>query len=110
MYQIQGISKLHPFAVYSNMGVAATTLTTPVVKYRINGGTVTTLDDPTISAYSADMKTFLITIPAELAVNAYDSLEIYISATEGDAHLLIDVALDLNKLIRKMQYKTKIFM
>jgi len=106
MYQIQGTTKLHPFAAYSNMGVEATVLTTPVCKYRINGGTVTTFT-PTIT-YTASMKTFLITIPATLAVNAYDSIEVYISAAEGEAHLLIDVATDMASLIYKLKNKSKV--
>ena len=106
MYQIQGTTKLHPFAAYSNLGVPAIALTTPVCKYRINGGSVVTFT-PTISAYNASMKTFLITIPSTLAINAYDSIEVYISAAEGEAHLLIDVATDMAGLIYKLKNKSK---
>jgi len=107
MFQIQNTTKLHPFAAYSNIGAAATTLTTPSVKYRINGGAVVELEDPVIDEYDEDMGTFLITIPATLAVTAYDSVEVYIHATEGDAHLLIDIAPDYSAMIYKLRNKSK---
>jgi len=106
MYQIQGATKIHPFAAYAGNGTKATALTTPVCKYRINGGTVTTFE-PTISEYNEDMGTFLITIDKSLAVNAYDSIEVYILAAEGEAHLLIDVAADMAGLIYKLKNKSK---
>jgi len=107
MYQIQNTTKLHPFAAYASLGNAVETLTSPVVKYRINGGAVVELEDPVIGEYNEDMGTFLITIPATLAVTAYDSVEVYINAEEGDAHLLIDIAPDYSAMIYKLKNKSK---
>ena len=53
------------------------------------------------------MGTFLITIPATLAVTAYDSVEVYINAAEGDAHLLIDIAPNYSAMIYKLRNKSK---
>jgi hypothetical protein len=92
MYQIIGTQKIHPFAAINmTTGEQVTTLTTPVCSYRINGGSVVTPYAFTISAYNATMKTFSITVPIALAANAYDSIEISIVASEGEAHLIIDV-------------------
>jgi hypothetical protein len=95
MFQIVGTQKIHPFAaVNMSTNAQATTLTNPVCSYRINGGSVVTPYAFTISAYNSTMKTFSITVPAALATVAYNSIEISIVASEGEAHLLIDVVPD----------------
>jgi len=91
MDQIVGTSKIHTFRAYDNLGAEVTTLTDPVVKYRVNGGEKTTLSTPTISAYDSDMRDFLLTVPDTLAVNPYNTISISVTATEGTADLLIDV-------------------
>jgi len=91
MNQIVGTSKKHTFKAYDTLGAEVTTLTDPVVKYRIDGGDKTTLSTPTISAYDSDMRDFLITVPDTLAANPYVTISLSITATEGAADILIDV-------------------
>lgn len=96
MDQIVGTSKHHAFAAINmSTGAEATMLTNPVCKYRILGaavGAITTFAF-TISGYS-EMETFEILVPNTLATTIGESIEIFISAPEGKAHLIIDVVPD----------------
>ena len=92
MQQIRGTSKVHPFQIVNpTTGVIGTTLTSPHYYYKINGEVTEHVFTPVIVTYNTNMKTFGITIASTLAVNVGDEIELTISATEGEQHLIITV-------------------
>lgn len=99
MDQIVNSTKSHPFAAINmSTGAEATALTGPVCSYRIDGGEVVSPYSFVISALDSTMKTFTVTVPAALAATVGSSIEIYITAPEGEAHLIIDVVPDYSLL------------
>lgn len=99
MYQIVNTLKSHNFiAINTSTGAEATVLTEPVCSYRIDNGEVVTPYTFVISALDATMKSFSIAVPATLAATVGSSIEIFITAAEGDARLFIDVIPDFSLL------------
>lgn len=93
MDQIVGTTKKHPFVAYNAAGEEVTTLTNVVGYYSVNGGTATSFT-PSIPTYNTNMHSFYLTLPETMAANAYDSVQISITATEGTSDILINIVPD----------------
>ena len=93
MDQIVGTTKKHPFVAYNAAGEEVTTLTNVVGYYSVNGEEAISFS-PSITSYDNNMNSFYLTLPDTLAVNAYDSVQISITATEGTSDILINIVPD----------------
>lgn len=90
MFQLPGTSKAHPVQIRNlTTGALAETASNPVFTVYVNG----TLSEETvtISAYNSTMCRYLVTVPAALAVNPYDSVEINVSCDEGEGFLMVNI-------------------
>lgn len=92
MFQIVDTLKAHPVQVRSlSTGELVTSLTgTPTFTVYVNG--TLSAETVTISAFNVTMLRYLVTVPASLAVSAYDSVEINVSDEgDGEGFLMVNI-------------------